>query len=429
MKQHTRHPGESRGPVLCLMFKTWIPAFAGMTMFFGTTIFFGMMVLAGPVFAQVSLGIDELERLDFEPLKGRSVALITNHTGVDRDGDSTIDILRAAPNVKLVCVLTPEHGFRGKADHGQTVIDWIDPKTKLPIYSLYGPTTRPTAKMLKNVNTIVFDIQDIGTRFYTYITTMGMAMEAAAEKKLRFVVLDRPNPVRGDIIEGGILDPEIRRMTGYFEVPVRHGFTVGELALWFNKVRGVKADLHVVRMKGWKRTDWYDQTGLAFINPSPNIRSLTAALLYPGIGAFEATNVAVGRGTETPFELFGAPWINAKALCAYLREQNFPGVLFEIVEFTPEKDVYAGEVCHGVRLIVTDRETIRPFQIFARAFLFLHKSNPKDFKPEWDEVRVVSGSNKLREASEGKISAEELFAYYESGLAAFREQIIPFILY
>jgi len=394
-------------------------------------IFYSYFVLrtSSFAFAQVSLGIDELQKSGFEELRGRSVALITNQTGLDRDGDSTVDILLAAPNVKLVCVLTPEHGFRGVAEHGQSVLDWVDPKTHLPIYSLYGATTRPTAAMLKGVNTVVFDIQDIGTRFYTYIATMGMALEEAAHRKLRFVVLDRPNPIRGDIIEGDILDPDIKRMTGYFQVPTRHGLTVGELAEWMNQTENLNADLHVVPMKRWDRDQWFDQTGLDFTSPSPNIRSINEALLYAGIGCFEATNVAVGRGTATPFEIFGAPWIKGKALCAHLRDQNFPGVLFEPVDFTPEKEVYAGQVCHGVRMIVTDRAHLEPFHIFVRAFLFLHESYPKEFKPEWEEVRVVTGSNKLRDAAEGRLSLEQLFEAYNSALANFREQITPFFLY
>lgn len=388
-----------------------------------------LFFLSPSVFAQVSLGIDELQKSKFEELQGRRVALITNQTGVDRDGDSTVDILLAAPYVKLVCVLSPEHGFRGVDKHGETVKDWIDSTSKLPIYSLYGSTNRPTTAMLKNVDTIVFDIQDIGTRFYTYITTMGMALEEAAKRKLRFVVLDRPNPIRGDMIEGDVLDADIHRMTGYFQIPVRHGLTIGELALWMNEIQNIHADLRVIPMRRWERKQWFDHTGLAFIPPSPNIRSITAALLYVGVGCFEATNVAVGRGTETPFEIFGAPWIKGNALAAFLREKNFPGVLFEPVEFTPKDDQYAGQLCQGVRIIVTNRAQIQPFQIFVQSFLFLHKTYPKEFKPEWEEVRVVSGSNKLREAAEGRLTTEELQSAYEESLRTFHEQILPFFLY
>ncbi|MCG3205873.1 MAG: hypothetical protein KCHDKBKB_02596 [Elusimicrobia bacterium] len=394
------------------------------------TIFFASLLLVCPLaFSQVSLGIDELERSRFEQLQGRRVALITNHTGLNREGESTVDILFNAPYVQLICVLSPEHGFRGTDEHGQNVGDGIDPKTKLPIYSLYGSTNRPTSRMLQNVDTLVFDIQDIGTRFYTYITTMGMALEEAAKRKLRFVVLDRPNPIRGDIIEGDILDPDIRRMTGYFQIPVRHGLTVGELALWMNQTQNLQADLWVIPMRNWKRSDWFDQTGLEFVPPSPNIRSLNAALLYVGVGCFEATNVAVGRGTDTPFEIFGAPWIKSKALVAFLREKNFPGVLFETVEFTPTTDIYAGQLCQGVRLILTDRARVRPLQIFQETFLFLRKAHPQEFKPVWEEVRVVTGSNKLKDAGEERLSDEDLFRHIEENLRFFHEQIFPFYLY
>ncbi len=379
--------------------------------------------------AQVTLGIDALEEGNYAELQGRRVALITNQTGQDRDGDMTVDLLSHAPRVKLMCILSPEHGFRGVAEHGQTVEDEIDPQTGVKIYSLYGATSRPTDKMLKGVDTIVFDIQDIGTRFYTYITTMGMAIEEAGKRHIRFIVLDRPNPIRGDMIEGDVLDSDIKRMTGYYEIPTRHGLTVGEIALWMNDTRKLGANVRVIKMKKWTRSQWYDQTGLKFIPPSPNIPSLAAALLYSGVGCFEATNVAVGRGTDTPFEVLGAPWMNGNALSAYLRGLDFPGLLFEPVEFTPEKDIYKGERCEGVRMILTDRNKVQPYKLFVRVFLYLHVNYPKDFKPEWEEVRVVSGSNKLREAAEGRISAEEFFAYIEQTLARFREQISRYYLY
>ncbi len=406
-----------------LLERTWIPAkrLAGMTIF--------ILLMCRTGFSQVSLGIDELEKSNFKELQGRRVALITNQTGIDRDGDSTVDLLLHAPKVTLVCILTPEHGFRGVDEHGKAISDSIDPVTHLPVYSLYGDTTRPTEKMLKGVNTVVFDIQDVGTRFYTYVTTMAMAMEEAAKRKLRFVVLDRPNPVRGDIVDGDILDRDIKRMTGYYPIPVRHGLTIGELAKWFNETEKIKSDLVVIPMKQWPRDQWFDQTGLLFVNPSPNIRSTTEAVLYSGIGCFEASNIAVGRGTDTPFEIFGAPWIKGKALTTMLREKNFPGALFEPVTFTPEKDIYAGEKCEGTRIIVTDRERIRPYRIFVAAFLYLHEMFPKDFKPDWEEVRVVTGSNKLKDVAENRLSVDEYFRSIDDAIRLFREQISAFYLY
>jgi uncharacterized protein YbbC (DUF1343 family) len=388
-----------------------------------------LLLLTPTAQARVQLGAEMLEKSGFKPIKGRSVAVITNHTGRLSDGRSVVDLLHRAPGVKVVAILSPEHGFRGDAEHGARVSDSTDPVTGLPVHSLYGDTTRPTDAMLAGADTIVFDMQDIGTRFYTYITTMGQAMEEAAKRKMRFVVLDRPNPIRGDIIEGDLLDDDIHRMTGYFAIPVRHGFTVGELALWMNETRKLGADLEIVKMKNWKRGMWFNETGLAFTPPSPNIRSMTAALLYSGLGCFEATNMAVGRGTATPFEVFGAPWLNGKAVAAYLRERNFPGAIFEAAEFTPTKDIYAGQKCQGVRVIVTDRNTISPLEIFVTAFLYISDNQKEDFVPVWEEVRVVTGSNRLREAAAGGWILEDLIAYYRDRAAEFARSVAPFLLY
>jgi len=389
------------------------------------------LLLIAPSVAQarVQLGADVLEKSGFKTLKGRKVVVITNQTGRTADGRSVVDLLSNAPGVKLIAILSPEHGFRGDAEHGEKVADAVDKETRLPVHSLYGESTRPTDKMLEGADTIVFDMQDIGTRFYTYITTMGQALEEAAERKLKFVVLDRPNPIRGDRVEGDILDADIKRMTGYFAIPVRHGLTVGELAHWMNKTRGLKADLDVVRMKNWTRQMWFNETGLTFIPPSPNIPRVMTALLYSGMGCFEATNLSVGRGTDSPFEIFGAPWVNGKALASYLRERNFPGAIFEETTFRPTKDIYAGQLCKGVRILVTDRNAISPIEIFDAAFLYLSANQKEDFKPVWEEVRVVTGSNRLKEAAEGGWRLEDLIAYYRDRAAEFSRAVAPFLLY
>jgi uncharacterized protein YbbC (DUF1343 family) len=379
--------------------------------------------------ARVQNGLDVLENAGFKLLQGRKVAVITNQTGRTADGRSIVDVLHRAKGVTLTAILSPEHGFRGDAEHGAKIADEVDAETHLPIYSLYGETTRPTDKMLAGADTIVFDMQDIGTRYYTYITTMGQALEEAAARKMKFVVLDRPNPIRGDILEGDILDSDIKRMTGYFQIPVRHGFTVGELATWMNETRRMGADLTVVKLKNWKRSMWFNETGLDFVPPSPNIPRVITALLYSGIGGFEATNVAVGRGTDLPFEVIGAPWMNAKALTSYLRGRNFPGLLFEETQFTPTKDLYAGQVCQGVRIIVTDRNAASPFEVFVTAFLYLSQNQADAFKPEWEEVRVVTGSNRLKEAAAGGWRLEDLIAYYRDRAAEFAKSAAPFRLY
>src|SRR5581483_2880797 len=291
----------------------------------------------------VSTGIDVLQRGGFVPLRGRRVGLITNHTGLNREGHATADLLHAAPNLQLAALFGPEHGIRGALD--EHVPDMKDEATGLPVYSLYGARNRPTAEQLAGLDTLVFDIQDIGTRFYTYISTLGLTLEEAAKHGLRYVVLDRPNPLGGLEVEGPLADADQLSFTAYHRLPIRHGMTVGELARLFNAEKKLGADLQVILVEGWRRADFWDATNLTWVNPSPNMRSLTEALLYPGIGLLETTNISVGRGTDTPFEIFGAPWLDGRRLAAALNAREAPGVRFVPVRFTPKSSVYAGQAC------------------------------------------------------------------------------------
>jgi len=309
--------------------------------------------------AGVLTGIDVLVRDGFEALRGHKVGLITNHTGIDRYGRSTIALLHGAPGVELVALFSPEHGLRGALD--EKVADSTDPLTGLKVYSLYGQTYRPTPEMLAGIDTLVFDIQDIGTRFYTYIATMGYALEAAAARKVRFVVLDRPNPITGMRVFGPLNDRD-GQFTAYHRIPLVHGMTVGELARMFNEERGIHADLLVIRMEGWQRRMWFDQTLLPWVNPSPNMRSLTEATLYPAIGLIEACNVSVGRGTDTPFERFGAPWIDGRRLAARLNSLRLAGVRFIPFRFTPNASRFKDQECGGVQIILTDRDAFDPLE-------------------------------------------------------------------
>ena len=292
-------------------------------------------------------------------LRGRRVGLITNHTGRDLDGNTTIDLLFKAPEVKLVALFSPEHGIRGALDQ-EKITNSVDEKTGLPIYSLYGETRRPTPEMLKGIDTLVFDIQDIGARFYTYISTLGLVLEEAGKNKVRLVVLDRVNPINGQDVEGPLADGDKLSFIAHHQIPVRHGMTIGEMALLFNTERGIKADLQVVRIEGWKRSSWLDETGQTWVNPSPNMRSLTQATLYPGVCLLEATNVSLGRGTDTPFELVGAPWIDGRRLAAALNGAGLPGVRFVPVRFTPRASVHKDAECGGVNLVITDRARFEP---------------------------------------------------------------------
>jgi uncharacterized protein YbbC (DUF1343 family) len=323
----------------------------------------------------VLVGIDVLRADGFAALKGKRIGLVTNHTGRARDGATTIDLLHGSSTTRghtVVALFSPEHGIRGVLE--ASVPSTTDEKTGLPIHSLYGDTRRPTGAMLEGLDTLVVDIQDIGSRFYTYTTTMAYVLEEAAKRKISVVVLDRPNPIGGFQIEGPPLDPSELGFTGYFaQMPIRHGMTMGELATMFNRENGIGADLTVVAMKNWRRDAWFDQTGVPWINPSPNMRNLLQATLYPGIGAFEGTNISVGRGTDTPFEQIGAPWIDGVQLADALNARAIPGISFYPVRFTPTASKYAGEACQGVFMVVTDRTELHPVRVGVEIAAMLHK--------------------------------------------------------
>jgi uncharacterized protein YbbC (DUF1343 family)/CubicO group peptidase (beta-lactamase class C family) len=331
--------------------------------------------------APVLPGIDVLARGDFAPLKGKRVGLVTNHTGLSASGVPTIDLLHKAPGVQLVALFSPEHGIRGIVD--ADVPSSQDERTGLPIHSLYGETRRPTEAMLTGIDTMVIDLQDIGVRFYTYAATMGYVMEEAAKRKMSVVVLDRPNPINGWQIEGPAAAPEFVGFNAYIgAMPVRHGMTLGELAKLFNEEKQIGADLTVVPMANWRRDFWFDDTGLAWINPSPNMRNLNQATLYPGVGAIEYSNVSVGRGTDQPFEQIGAPWINARALAARLNGRNLPGVRFYPISFTPTSSKYAKERCEGVFMVITSRNALQPVRLGLELAAALWSLHPQQYRME-----------------------------------------------
>jgi uncharacterized protein YbbC (DUF1343 family)/CubicO group peptidase (beta-lactamase class C family) len=331
--------------------------------------------------APVLAGIDVFAAEGFARLRGKRVGLLTNQTGRARSGVTTIDALFGARDVTLAALFSPEHGIRGQLD--EKVPSSKDEKTGLPIYSLYGETLRPTAQMLEGLDAIIVDLQDIGARFYTYPAATAYVMEEAAKRKLPVFVLDRPNPIDGFDIEGPTQDSTERRYTAYFRMPIRHGLTLGELARVFNAELKIGADLTVVPMKNWRRDEWFDETGLAWVNPSPNMRNMVAATVYPGIGAIEGTNVSVGRGTDTPFEQIGAPWIDGPALAAALNARALAGIRFYPVSFTPAAAAkLGGQGCNGVFLIVTDRERIRPVRVGLEVASALAKMYGQQFKLE-----------------------------------------------
>ncbi len=348
--------------------------------------------------APVQTGIDVLRADGFAALRGKRVGLITNHTGRARDGATTIDLIFNAPGVKLVKLFSPEHGIRGALD--ADVPSSVDEKTKLPILSLYGETQRPTAQMLEGLDALVYDLQDIGARFYTYTTTMAYVMEEAAKHKLPVFILDRPNPVNGWQIEGPSLDKELFSFVGYFPMPIRHGMTVGELAKLFNTENKIGADVTVIAMKNWRRDAWFDDTALPWINPSPNMRNMNQATLYPGIGAIEGTNVSVGRGTDTPFEQIGAPWIDGLQLADTLNARSLPGVRFYPVRFTPTSSKYEKQECQGVFMIVTDRNALRPVRVGIEIASALNRMYPSQYQID-PGARLVGSRDTLSRLKSG----------------------------
>ncbi|HZT71178.1 MAG TPA: exo-beta-N-acetylmuramidase NamZ domain-containing protein [Terriglobia bacterium] len=373
----------------------------------------------------VRTGIDVLEKENFAPLKGLRVGLITNETGVDSDGRRTIDLLHQAPGVQLKAIFSPEHGLWGTAD--TEVASTKDPATGLPVYSLYGETRRPTPEMLEGLDAMVYDIQAAGVRFYTFITTLGYCMEEAAKHHLAFYVLDRPDPLGGSIVQGPILDSDLRSFVGYFPLPIRYGMTVGELARMYNAEEHLGVDLHVIQMQGWQRTDWYDETGLQWRNPSPNLRSLTEAVLYPGVAMVEGSNVSVGRGTDTPFELLGAPWINGKWLAVYLNSRDIQGVRFMPVDFTPQSSKYAGKVCHGVQIFLVDRQALDPAELGVELASALHQLFPKDF--ELDKTLPLIGARWVVDDIRNNLDPERIEYLWQEPLIQFEKMRAKYLIY
>ena len=373
----------------------------------------------------VGLGIDRLADEQFAQLAGLRVALVTNQTGRASDGTSTIDLLHDAPRVDLRRLFSPEHGIRGDVD--DFIEDSIDLRTGLTVHSLYGDTRRPAPEMLEGLDAIVVDLQDIGTRFYTYATTVAYVMEASAGRDVRVVVLDRPNPITGLAAEGPLLDPEFFGFTGIVSMPIRHGLTIGELARLFAAERGITVNLDVVPMTGWRRGLWYDETGLSWVNPSPNLRTVAQAALYPGIGAIEQSNVSVGRGTDTPFELVGAPWIEGAELARALNARQLPGVRFYPVEFIPASSRYAGERCGGVHLIVTNRRLLRPVRVGLEVAAAIYRLHPEHF--DVDAVSRLLGSRDTVARLKAGEDPADIAEGWLDDVRAWQDQVSQHLLY
>jgi uncharacterized protein YbbC (DUF1343 family) len=375
--------------------------------------------------AAVQVGIDVLEASHFAELRGKHVGLITNHTGVDAAGRSTQELLMHAPGVTLVALFSPEHGLAGTRD--EKVSSAKDTATGLPVYSLYGETRRPTAEMLAGIDALVFDVQDAGVRFYTYTTTMAYCMEEAARRKIAFYVLDRPNPIGGEIVEGPMLDADKTSFTAYFPIPVRYGMTIGELAKFFNEENQIHCDLHVVAMKNWRRNYFYEETGLRWIPPSPNLRTLKGTVPYPGLDILQAAGVSVGRGTETPFEEFGAPWMRGEDVAARLNERSLPGLRFVAQTYIPLEGLYAGQRCAGVGIRVTDKVAVRPMTMGMEIAGVLHQLYPEKFDPA-KMMFLVGNAETLEELSDNA-EPRRIVDGWEKDLREFEVRRGKYLLY
>jgi uncharacterized protein YbbC (DUF1343 family) len=356
----------------------------------------------------VKTGIDVLEEHSFDVLQAagrkKRIGLLTNQTGVDAEGRRTIDILAQAPGISLDAIFSPEHGVTGTLDTTD-VNNSKDAATGIPVYSVYGTkdaARRPPPDVLKQLDAVVVDIQDAGVRFYTYETTLGYFLEGAAKAGVEVIILDRPDPITGSFVQGPVSDAGLENFTNYWSVPVRHAMTMGELAKMFNAERNINAKLTVVAMEGWERGDWFDSTGLAWINPSPNLRSVTEAILYPGVGLIEGTNVSVGRGTDTPFEVLGAPWMKSRELAAYLNARGIAGVRFVPITFTPTASNYAGQKCEGVNLVLTDRNALDGPELGIELAAALRKLYPADYKMERMTELLVN-----QKAYDGLVAGED----------------------
>ncbi|MBP1601902.1 MAG: hypothetical protein H6Q06_2053 [Acidobacteria bacterium] len=376
---------------------------------------------------RVKTGLDVLIDRDFAPIAGKRVGVITNHTGLTSDGRHIVDVLSRSSKVKLVAIFTPEHGLAGTQDD-PNVASGTHEATGTPIYSLYNRGSyRPTPQMLQKVDVLIYDIQDIGARFYTYITTLGYALEEAARAGKSFLVLDRPNPINGIAVEGPLLDPRYVSFVGYMRMPIRHGMTVGELARMYNGEKALHADLQVIEMQGWSRNMWLDATGLEWVNPSPNIRNLTQAILYPGSCLLESDQVSVGRGTDTPFQIIGAPWFKGREVAEYLNGLAIPGVRFLARRFRPTASVFKDEDCEGLDIQLIDRDALDSVRLGLELLYATMKFHPGKFNLE-GVMRLLGNEDAAGRLKRGE-TGSAVVKSYAPDLDQFRKTREKYLIY
>ena len=365
-----------------------------------------------------------------ERLRGKRVGLITNHSATDRARTPDVDLIARHPQLRLVALFAPEHGIRGTAAAGARITDDVDENTGVPVYSLYkSEDNAPSAEMLKDVDALVYDLQEVGSRTWTYVSTMAVSMMAAKRKGIPFVVLDRPNPIGGEIVEGALLDPRFRSFVGMYAIPARHAMTVGELATLFNQREGIGADLVVIPAANWRRAQWQDETGLPWTNPSPNLRSLAELTTYPGTVYFEGTNVTEGRGTDRPFEQIGAPYLNAPEIARIMNARGLPGIRFEATTLTVASTAakYPSQTIPGVRFIITDRNAYRPVRTSLTLIDEIHRLHPREF--QWrGSIDRLAGTDRVRLAIDDG-SLAPLLDEWDREASRWMETVRPYLLY
>ncbi len=388
---------------------------------------------------EVKVGLDVFLVNHLSKLEGKRVGIITNQTGIASSGEHIVDILSSIEGLSIVALYAPEHGIRGDLPDATKMASYVEKRTGIQVWSLYGEHLKPTQEMLEDVDVLIYDIQDVGARFYTFISTMGLAMEAASEYGKQFIVLDRPNPINGVTIEGPIIEEPFFSFVGQYPIPVRYGMTPGEMA-WMIKgekwMKGMKKlDLNVIPMEGWQRTMWFDQTGLPWTRPSPNIPSILTAAVYPGLCLIEALNLSEGRGTMRPFEQIGAPWINSHKLAETMNFYRLPGIYFKPITFTPVTlphaaswNKYRDQDVNGLSLIITDRERLRPLQVIVHLLVALKKHYPAELELRKNLERLI-GIPSFRQSINDLRTPEEILAEWEPGIQAFKKARQKYLLY
>lgn len=399
--------------------------------------FISIKIFSQPVHVRTGADIFFEQKLNL--IENKNVGIITNHTAILSNGNHLVDEILSLGNVKINALFSPEHGIRGSNFAGEKISNSIDEKTGIPIFSLYGENKKPSKEMLSGIDVLIFDIQDVGARFYTYLSTLILSMEAAAENNILFIVLDRPNPIRGNKPNGPILVDSLKSFVGILPIPIMHGMTFGELALMANEKNwlqnNLKVELEIIELKNWRRAVWFDETTLNWISPSPNIKTINSAITYPGICLFEGTNISEGRGTETPFEIIGSPWLKSNEIISNLKKLKLQGVVFKSENFTPVENFgsknpkYKNELCNGIKIEVIDRNVFDPILVAIALLVEIKKSNSDEFLFKEKTFDLLSGMPQIRFGIEKGLTHKQIINLWQKNLKNFSIERKKYLIY